>query len=289
MLIAAVVAGCAPRSGHSGGIETTPPSWSSVRESWNARAESIMRLYGRGIFETRWTDEDGSAHVEQGYLDLWYERSDRLASRVSKFGETFAVTGMNETSMWLHLEGEQSVFYSGQRVEGTILSMDSMPVDPRMYRSVLGLSPLTAVADRPDAIWNPEAEAWVFDLPVMDPAMPTRLWMRPSADYPFRLEYTLSSDGGRLVVEHDPRRTRVIELPDQPVTRWPVFCNSVSLELHSSDRLLSRSLVVFDRLSCEVDQKIMDRVFDLDVMRDGLGPDRIESLGRYAPAEGASP
>ena len=288
MLIAAVVAGCAPRSGHSSGIESTPPDWPTVRESWNTRAESIKRLYGRGIFETRWTDDEGAAHVEQGDLDLWYEHPERLASRVSKFGETFAVTGMNESSMWLHLEGEQSVFYSGRRIEGRIMSMDSMPVDPRMYRSVLGLASLPTVPDRIDAVWDSEAEAWVFDLPVLDPAIPTRLWMQSSANYPFRLEYTLSNDGGRLTVEHDPRRTRVIELPGLPVTRWPVFCNSVSLELHSADRPLSRSLVVFDRLSCEVEEKIMNRVFDLDVMREGLGPDRIESIDRYSPSEGAA-
>jgi hypothetical protein len=282
MLIAAALVGCAPKATTVAMPEGTPPDWPTIQARWNARANSIKAMHGHGIFETRWTDKQDRAHVDQGDLDLWYLHPDQLATRISKFGDTYAVTGMNRELNWVYLEGESSVFYYGDLDKYNVLSIYSIPVDPWLYRGILGLAPL--MTQQPPTIsWDGDAGAWLIVLHGLTMHQPSRLWLRPGAMYPDRMEYNGNVPDRRIMVRHDHRRTRVIELPGEPVGNWPTFSNAMAIELYSGAHLESRSLVVFDRLSCDVEDEPVDRVFDMEVMIEGLVPDRIEFLGGDAP------
>lgn len=282
MLIAFTLIGCAPKAATVSMPEGTPPDWSTIQARWNARANSIKALHGHGIFETRWTDKQDKEHVDQGDLDLWYLQPDRLASRISKFGDTYVVTGMNSSLNWLYLEGESSVFHYGSLDRYHVLSLNSIPADPRLYRSILGLAPL--VTREPPAIsWDGDVDAWVIVLNGHNANQPARMWIQPGAMYPDRMEFTGDDPDRRIVIRHDHRRTRVIELPGEAFGTWPTFSNAMTIELYSGAQLENRSLVVFDRMSCDVEGEPMDRVFDMEIMIEGLAPDRIEFLGETRP------
>lgn len=277
MLGIAVLGGCAAHRTAESPQEQLPPDWSTVRADWNARAESIESLYARGIFEARWTDDDGGDRFEQGDLDVWFLRPDRLATRVSKFGETYAVTGMNEHRHWYYLSGEERVLFVGERQSDSLKGFQSLPASPEFYRNVLGLGGFPIGGD-PAITWDAAAEAWCIELRGLPMSLPSRVWIAPKATYPTRFEFVGRDPALRLLVEYDGERTRTIAIPGRPVTSHPVFANAMTISLLRGDDVESRSMVVLDRMTVDVEDEPVDRVFDLEVMQRGLAPDRVERL-----------
>tara|TARA_Y100000589_G_scaffold297916_2_gene306045 strand:- start:12159 stop:13025 length:867 start_codon:yes stop_codon:yes gene_type:complete len=277
MLCIVVLAGCAPRVTTEGMPEGSPPEWSTIVSRWNERADTIESLYARGIFEARWVEEDGGRRFEQGDLDLWYLRADRLATRISKFGETYAVTGMNGPQHWIYLDGEESVLYVGASTSRTVEDFRTIPVDPDFYRVVLGLGHLQ-VRDEPAVAWDSTADAWRLNFGTVRRGMPSSVWIEPNAMYPVRFEFRRVGSDRRLRVEYDPRRTRAVALSGRPVTSYPQFCNAMTISLHEDDEVRNRSMIVLDQMTTDVSKEPVDRVFDLNMMRRGLNPDREERL-----------
>ena len=282
MLGIVLLAGCASSGTMDAPPTVRPPDWPTVRAAWNARADSIESLYARGIFEARWVDEDGNSRFEQGDLDVWYMQPDRLATRVSKFGETYAVAGMNEREQWLYLDGEESVLFIGERTSGRLAGFQSMPTDPAFYRVVLGLGRFAAGPD-PEITWDDEAGARCMAMKAASAELPSSIWIEPEATYPSRFEFARDGAARRLLVDYDMDRTRTVSIPGRPVLSQPMFSNAMTIRLMQGDTVESRSMVVLDRMTVDVEDEPVDRVFDLDIMQRGLAPDRIERLDA-APA-----
>tara|TARA_B100000674_G_scaffold336889_1_gene281505 strand:- start:344 stop:1210 length:867 start_codon:yes stop_codon:yes gene_type:complete len=285
MLGIVILSGCGPKMSTGEIPPGTPPDWSSVVLRWNERADAIESLYARGIFEARWVEDDGARRFEQGDLDIWYLQDDRLATRISKFGETYAVTGMNALHHWIYLDGDESVLYVGDRDSGPVGDFRTIPVNPDFYRVVLGLGHLQ-VGHEPNVTWDAGAAAWRIDLGSGSPAMPSALWIEPDAAYPMRFEFGPGQSDRRLRVEYDSARTRDIALPGRPVTSYPRFSNSLKIVLYVQNEVRNSSLIVLDQMTTDVHDEPVDRVFDLEIMRGGLSPDRVERLQPQAnPAE----
>ena len=277
MLGIVILSGCGPKMSTGEIPPGTPPDWSSVVARWNERADSIESLYARGIFEARWLEEDGSRRFEQGDLDIWYMQADRLATRISKFGETYAVTGMNALNHWIYLDGDESVLYIGDRESGPVGDFRTIPVDPDFYRVVLGLGRLQTQRE-PDVVWDAEANAWRIDLATGPSAMPSVVWIEQGDRYPVRFEFQGGDPDRRLRVEYDSGRTRDIALPGRPVTSYPRFSNAMKIILYAQDEVQNASMIVLDEMTTDVLDEPVDRVFDLEIMQRGLNPDRVERL-----------
>lgn len=266
------VLSCAPDTARTNEEPTgESPEWSSVEEAWNRRADSIDVLHGWGIAELRWHDEDGTSHMEQGELDLWYEAPDRLAIRISKFGETYLVYGSNGIHDWLYTNQEEELLKwpSDLEVDFILTDMDTLLVS-------LGLRRLPAGSGQAVATWNRSYSAWEFDVEGIS-AFPMKWWIAEGDDYPSRMG--IAGTGHDVIMWEDQSRALTVRLPGIPITACPILPGSITILSRNGETEVSRTLVVFQGLTVDVEDQPMDRVFDVDVMEAGLKPRSVRMLG----------
>jgi len=276
------VLSCAPDTARTNEEPTGgPPEWSSVEEAWNRRANSIDVLHGWGIAELRWFDEDGSSHMEQGELDLWYEAPDRLAIRISKFGETYLVYGSNGIHDWLYTNQSEELLKWPSDQEVSFNMSDSLSVEPGLQLDAdillvsLGLHRLPAGTGQP-ATWNRSYNAWEFDVEGISRS-PMKWWFAEGEEYPLRMGIT--GAGHDVIMFEDQSRARSVRLPGIPVMAYPTLPGSITILNRNGETEASRTLVVFDGLTIDVDDQPMGRVFDVDAMEAGLKPRSVRMLG----------
>ncbi len=266
------VLSCAPDTARTNEDPTGgPPEWSSVEEAWNRRANSIDALHGWGIAELRWLDEDGSSHMEQGELDLWYEAPGRLAIRISKFGETYLVYGSNGIHDWLYTNQEEELLKwpSGQEVNFILTDTDILLVS-------LGLRRLPAGSGQVTGTWSRSYNAWEFDVEGISGSS-MKWWIAEGDEYPSRMGITRA--GHDVMMWEDQSRAKMVRLPGIPVLACPNLPGSITLLSRNGETEVSRTLVVFQGLTVDVEDQPMDRVFDVDVMEAGLKPRSVRMLG----------
>jgi len=265
------VLSCAPDTARTNEEPTgESPEWSSVEEAWNRRADSIDVLHGWGIAELRWHDEDGTSHMEQGELDLWYEAPDRLAIRISKFGETYLVYGSNGIHDWLYTNQEEELLKwpSDLEVDFILTDMDTLLVS-------LGLRRLPAGSGQAVTTWNRSYSAWEFDVEEIS-AFPMKWWIAEGDDYPSRMG--IAGTGHDVIMWEDQSRALTVRLPGRPITASPILPGSITILSRKGETEVSRTLVVFQGLTVDVEDQPMDRVFDVDVMEAGLKPRSVRIL-----------
>lgn len=224
--------------------------------------------------------------MDQGDLDLWYEASKRLATRISKFGSTVAVTGVNEQSIWVYID-QGGVLYRGTHDPDRIMLLAHVPFDPEAYLFMLGLAEFPGDMAATSITWDGTRDEWILALSGGRPGLPDRLWLVPGNPIPRRMEFDFKPGTESLAVEYNPARTKQVRLSGASMNDWPIFSNAWAIEMTRGGELQSRSLVVFDELSTEVEDEPMDRVFDLEIMIEGLGPERIESIDLYGQQGGS--
>ena len=248
------------------------PDRSSLLMDWNRRAESIDAMHALGIAELRWIDEDGDSRMEQGELDLWFEAPDRLAIRISKFGETYLVYGSNGVDDWLYTnQSEELVKWPSEREVDFILSdIDLLLVSLGLRRLPVGSLPGAAT-------WDASQGAWEFQVEGISGA-PVTWWIDEGAKFPSRMAVTAS--GYEVTITEDQSRTRTVKLPGTPITASPKLPGSLTImSRNAEDTDYQRTLVVFDEVSVDTEGQPMDRVFDVDAMEAGLKPRSVRVLG----------
>ena len=289
--------GCAPQPpaierSPSGLMESSArdvPDVDAAVEAWNERARSVDTLYGRGIFQLNWIDADGGRHADQGDIDLWYERPDRIAIRCSKFGDTISLFGSDGRMQWFY-DATEDVFYEGEIVPGQMLLIADQPFSPSLLLDVLGLRPVPAGRWR--IVSSPEQQESQGGRPELYGARPPvgeqgdrsgpELWWwfeEDGVDWPVSRTYALLDD--RIMeVEDDPGRRRTVRIPDRPVTAWPRLAGSITMQMRAADgrEELNSSQMAFDELTVDVAGEPMDRVFDLDQLLEALQPAEVRQL-----------
>jgi hypothetical protein len=163
----------------------SPPEYAALADAHNTRLARLGRVYGRGNIELRWTDESGR-HFEQGDLDLWYERPDRLALNVSKFGERIMWLGAGPGRAWLFdlRNGESTLYCTADSVGWMMGSETGLPVTPP---DLLALAGLEALPDEPTTVSYAAADdAWVVTL--RQPDRERRVFLDRRSGLPVRVE-----------------------------------------------------------------------------------------------------
>ena len=298
--------GCVPQSPEiepsngdvTASVAPVAPDVDAAVNAWNTRAQAVDTLYGRGIFQLNWIDDDGGRHADQGDIDLWYERPDRIAIRCSKFGDTISLFGSDGRMQWFY-DATEDVFYEGEIVPGQMLLIADQPFSPSLLLDVLGLRPVPAghwTIVSPSAQVEPAGS--LRDMyranPPVDHASgrtdPVMWWWfeEDGVDWPVSRTYELFDDR-ILEVEDDPARRRTVRIPGQPVTAWPRLAGSITMRMRAADGLeeLDSSQMAFDELTVDVDGEPMDRVFDLKQLLEALQPSEVRQL-RQNDASGAS-
>ena len=275
MLAACLLAGAASCGPDASRVQSQSkphdaPDVPVIVKSWNDRAESIEQLYGRGIFQANWVDESGGRHVDQGDIDFWYERPSNVAVRCSKFGDTISLFGSNGTAQWFYDAGSE-VLYVGTLDPDQYLLIASQPFSAHLLLNVLGLRAM------PDA--SKHATRWceVDKCFVVDCADGSKMWLQSGTVWPTRRALLLP-DASEMRIDEDSNRRLTVRLPNQPIVQWPILPGSITMTMNHPEREEISSLLVFDTFTGEVEDEPMDRVFDLDHLKQALQPVEVRSL-----------
>ena len=270
------VASCASNASHSRAM-TPPcdaPDVPAVAKAWNKRAASVDQLYGRGIFQANWVDGDGGGHVDQGDIDFWYERPSNVAVRCSKFGDTISLFGTDGTMQWFY-DAREEVLYAGELEPDQYLVIASQPFSAQLLLSVLGLRPLPDTSTCTTR-WCEADESYVVDF-----EDGSAIWLESGSSWPNRRQLTLP-DASVMRIHEDPSRRHTVQLPGRPITEWPVLPGSVTMSMGHQQHGDISSILVFDRYTTEVEDEPMDRIFDLDHLKQALQPVKVRSLNELS-------
>src|SRR5262245_18852154 len=97
------LAGCKPKPPPVAAtrLAIDAPSYSQLATAHNARVAQLKTLYGDGVLQIRWTDEQGHSHSDQGDMELWLNLPRKTALRVDKVGEVLLWLGSDDDRVWI--------------------------------------------------------------------------------------------------------------------------------------------------------------------------------------------
>lgn len=240
-----LLCGCAPRSG--GAPHVQDQTVSQVRAAQQERTSLFNDLVGRGVIEFRWEDDDGK-HKQQGDLDFW-KKGNSVSMRISKLGEPIVWLGGGEDAYWFFdLTGDDTLL--------TIGGDDSLFSDIQTSLILLGLEPLPAG----------ETSIEVGIVSLLDES--GRTWtaaFEPTTNRPLEIHVDRGS-GRSSALHHTGIRVEIANTLD---LFWPSTGGLIDLEdSHETTKIK----IAFSSLSTIVDEEPMDRVLNVDFLRQALKP-----------------
>ena len=228
------------------------------KESWNLsmmqtsqaqRTSQFEELVGRGVIEFRWTDDEGT-HKEQGDLDFW-KQGNSISLRISKLGELIAWFGGQGKNFWFFdMMGEESTL--------TIGGEQGMFSDIEVALILLGLNPL------------PEGEMELHDGIVTIVDSDQRIWISnftQDGNRPLKLSVTK----GKRVMNALHRRSIRVEKENLHELNWPETGGLIDFTDNQGNTEVKIS---FSFLSNIVDEEPMDKVMDLEYLKEALQPSK---------------
>lgn len=121
------------------------PDYAEVAAGYNANAGRIDRLWARAVVISRWTDEDGGTHAEQGEGHFMFIKPSRVALSAGKLGKTLFWAGANDELFYIfNLTSDPKKVYYGRYADLGALRMSQivLPVAPADLLMLVGVNPL---------------------------------------------------------------------------------------------------------------------------------------------------
>ncbi len=278
--LACVLAGCKPKGELA--LEAAPPNAPSARQiiaSHNERVAKLTTTYSRGVIEVRWRDDRGK-HQHQGDLDFYRSTDDRTALSITKVGERLLWLGSNEQEYWLFdlTDKTDRVLYRGRNdepltAEGSSAALQAFGIRPQDLLDLLALRMIdeTAIADEPPA-YDRKRKAYVLVAENM------RLSVDRSTLLPVRVE--LLDATGKVVAESTHARYETVEMPGVAPLARPKMAELIDIRqgesLSNAETGITGEIkIAINDTTTVVDQKQLQRVFDLDTLIKSLQPDRV--------------
>lgn len=223
---------------------------STIQTNQAQRTSQFENLVGRGVIEFRWTDDKGT-HKEQGDLDFW-KQGDSISLRISKLGELIAWFGGEGKNFWFFdMMGDESTL--------TIGGEQGMFNDIDVALILLGLNPL------------PEGETTVHDgiITIIDSVQ--RTWTASfTQDGNRPLELSVTKE--KRVMNSLHRRSIRVEKENLHELHWPETGGLIDFTDNQGGTEVK---IDFSFLSTLVDEEPMDRVMDLEYLKESLQPSKI--------------
>ncbi len=262
-LLLVLLSGCQGPKGQAGGPIPEPPPYEELARAQNDRVDRIDRVYGRGVIELTWTDEEGR-HFEQGDLDLWLQLPDRAALNITKFGQRLFWLGSNASSTWIFdFRGDESVLH----VAPVGQAPGTLPLEPSIMAALCGLAELPPDMRSP-VRYDAEHNAWVVAAESRGRAV--RLYLDRKALLPVRAELLDETGEVALFSRLKLSRYERIAAAGSPAGSGPLFPTLIDL-LSSDDRLAVKLSV-----PSPSDDVLEERFFDLDRLIEAFKPVTVE-------------
>ncbi|MCH2132367.1 MAG: hypothetical protein MK116_01330 [Phycisphaerales bacterium] len=251
----------------------------TVLRGLDERSQLLQRLHGYGIVELRWTDADGD-HFEQGDMEFWIDGPDRLAMRISKLGEPYFWIGTDGRMAWVFdLSGRprRLAVDSMDRVRRAQSAGETSVLDTtRMLRAGLGMVPpppaseVTSLRRGEDGTW------WLETRLDTDDERRLRLHVASETWQPLRVELVNANGTRGRVVSSRARRLKRIEIPGRSSLGSPIV--SGVMDIRDLPESGNSARFSFEGLSTDMADQPMDRVFDLEILKQALRPEIEEPL-----------
>jgi hypothetical protein len=253
------------------------PTYAAIAEVHNLRVQRLSPMYGRGVLEVRWRDEDGR-HFEQGNLDIWLDLPRHTALRVEKVGSVFLWLGSNDDRFWLFdMLGDETVLLTAHH-DSVLRGTGLLTVRPLVLLDLAGLTMLPELNGEyePQVTHDAQRDAWVVTAPGQGGMM--RLYFDRASLFPIYAESL--DEAGTVLYQSEMRRDQYQSVPRPgapPSAFGHMARRTVITATEPGNGIQSGELrITIDAPTGRVDNQPMDRVFDLDRLMRSMRPDRIE-------------
>ncbi len=267
--------GCTTPPAGPEGISPVPP-YTSVVKAQNERMGKLSHLFGAGVVELQWVDDEGKEHFEpQVNLDLWIRFPRETALRLEKMGDVLFWIGSDNKRYWLFdLLGKPTSVVTG--AFGKPLHIDdnfALPVRPDSLLDLLGFMvfPASDVGVKVAVGEEPETFKVVEKRRVV--------WFDTQSLLPTRVE--IFDAEGRSVFVSELRRYVAAYLPNSFVLDRPQ-CPTL-IDISGTEGRMSVKIALDGlRITGDSEGQPWDRVFDFERLRKALRPATMRSSAKEA-------
>lgn len=258
----------------SSSVAGATPAASDYVRAQRERVQALGSFASRGSAELRWKDEQGS-HFEQAQVELaWRDAGERMALRADKVGERIAWAGCDPTRWWIfEPKAEPSRLTVGAR--GTAPDGSALPfAGPESVMELLAARAWPDAARMEPAL--PDGTRWI----VWTLGRPIGGWTSSRArvskpgDLPLTVEL-LDGQGGVLASSELSRPMRV-EIATLPPGAWPEVAGTMRLRMQGDG---GAAWDVFWDAPGTSPERLKERLFDLQVLREVMRPDVVRETG----------
>ena len=267
-------------------VHTPPPvapSFSSLAAAHNDRVHRLEQIYAIGVIEIRWVDRKGK-HFEQGNMELWIHQPRRTALRVDKLGEPLLWLGSNDTHYWLFdLLNDERVLHLGSHDTalsasggGTGLMID---IKPLALLDLVGITPIDTSQQLPVA-FSSQHNAWLIS--TQGKGGPLRIYFDRQSLLPSRIEMVEPLDSGeeKVIAHSTLQRYKAAPIANVSPLAFPKLAHQVDIIVPAVEGQAGGGEVkiVMDHSTTVIDSSQLQRVFDLERLKQALRPGRIEQM-----------
>jgi hypothetical protein len=265
----AVVAGCAtpPPAPPAG---AAAPAYASLVAAQAHRLEGLRQLHTRGSIELRWTDESGR-HFENGDLDLWLQLPRGTALRVAKLtSEELFWLGSDDGRYWFFdmLSDPSVLLTAGHETDlAAFGASTAVSLRPLVLLDLLGLTPLPE--DGGSVQWDERLACWTVQVAGIGGSV--RIGFDADSLLPTAVEAL--DAGGAVAASSTLEEYESMDVPGRAPLDLPRLPERV--EIVEGGQQGSVTLFLREHTG-EVDERRMARLFDLEVLKRSLRPERVE-------------
>jgi len=241
----------------------------------NHRVAGLKIFATRGSAELRWHDEKGD-HFEQAQVDLaWRNGGDDISLRADKMGERLAWAGANAQQWWLfEPKREPSRLWLGAR--NTPVPDSLLPfAGPDALLELLAAKPwpekITLSQDRPGTFWAD------FDRPKRGAWVKTRVQVETNTGFPSHI--WLVDAKGNVLAESELSELVMANMNHLPMADRPMVASKITLKSVSNIGVWQ---IFWDEPGARED-RLKDRLFDLEVIRGVMRPAEVIDLEKGQP------
>lgn len=262
--------------------ETDSRPETRVQRAYEARADSLSRLWARVVFELKFKDADGAQRSEQGEGHLQFLGPDRLALTLGKVGQRVLYLGCDRERFWFidMTDGGRAHIGRNANVGKPCMEESGLPAHPTDVLWMLGVSALPEGAS--GRVGGGVGEARLL---AATPTGRLRITASVERGEPSRIELlpatadeSASWAGVPTIVaslsEYGPVEMRGGGAP----ARLP---KKIVMEARASEMTLT--LWLYDPVR-GAERQLPEEAFDLDFLLDALGPTQVRWLDEACEA-----
>ncbi len=241
----------------------------------NHRVAGLKIFATRGSAELRWHDENGD-HFEQAQVDLaWRNGGDDISLRADKMGERLAWAGANAQQWWLfEPKREPSRLWLGARDTPVPDSLLPFAGPDALLELLAALPWPTAVAIMQDSPDNFTAE---FVRSPRGKWVKTRVEVLKNIGFPSHI--WLLDAKGNVLAESELSEPVMANMNHLPMADRPMVASKITLKSVSNIGIWQ---IFWDEPGARED-RLKDRLFDLEVIRGVMRPAEVIDLEKGQP------